>query len=198
MGLELARRVGIVVEIVPIGVAVAEQAVHDGARQRAVGAGLYQHRQVGLLHCAVHVDIDCSDLGAAFLARADRVGHHIDLGVHRIGAPDHHQIGFRHFARIDAGDAPYSGGKTGIGGIDADGRMKAGIFLDVAQPMDAVAHDEAHGAGVVVGPHRFCAPSASARRKVSARESSASSQDTARIRRALAAFAPQRVSRRSA
>ena len=34
-------------------------------------------------------------------------------------------------------------------------RMEAGIFLDVAQPVDAVAHHQAHGAGVVIGPHAF-------------------------------------------
>ena len=88
-------------------------------------------------------------------ARAHRVGHHIDLGVDRIGAPDHHQIGFRHFARIDAGDLAGAGGKAGIGRIDADGGMEAGIFLDVAQAVDAVAHHQAHGAGIVIGPHAF-------------------------------------------
>ena len=40
-------------------------------------------------------------------------------------------------------------------GVGADGGMKAGIALGVAQPVDAVAHDEAHGAGVVVGPDRL-------------------------------------------
>jgi hypothetical protein len=102
---------------------------------------------------AVHVDVDRRDLGAAFLARADRVRHHIDLGIDRIGAPDHHQVGLRHLARIDAGNAADAGGKAGIGRIDADGGMEAGIFLDVAKPVDAVAHDQAHGVGVVIGPH---------------------------------------------
>ena len=129
--------------------------MHHGAGERAVGAGAHQHRQVGLLHGAVHVDVDGDDLGAALLARARRVGHHVDLGVHRIGAPDHHQVGLRHLARIGAGDAAGAGGKAGIGRVDADRGMEAGIFLGVAQPVDAVAHDEAHGAGVVIRPHRL-------------------------------------------
>ncbi len=33
--------------------------------------------------------------------------------------------------------------------------MEAGIFLGVAQPVDAVAHHEAHGAGIVIRPHPF-------------------------------------------
>ena len=129
--------------------------MHHRAGQRAVGAGLDQHRQVGLLHGAVHVDVDGRDLGAALFARAHGVRHHVDLGIDRVGAPDDHQIGLRHLARIDAGDAPDAGGKTGIGRIDADRGMEAGIFLGVAQPVDAVAHDQAHGAGIVIGPHAF-------------------------------------------
>jgi hypothetical protein len=35
--------------------------------------------------------------------------------------------------------------------------MKAGILLGVAQPVDAVAHDEAHGARIVIGPHGLAA-----------------------------------------
>ena len=47
MRFELARRVGVAFEIVPVGFAVAEQAVHHRAGQRAVGAGPDQHRQIG-------------------------------------------------------------------------------------------------------------------------------------------------------
>ena len=90
MRLEFARHVGVAVEIVAVGIAVAEQAMHDRAGERAVGAGPDQHRQIGLLHRAVHVDVDGDDLGAALLAGAHRMRHHIDLGGDRIGAPDHH------------------------------------------------------------------------------------------------------------
>ena len=152
---ELVRRVGVALQIIPVGFAVAEQAMHHRASQRAVGAGPDQHRQVGLLHGRVHVDVDGDDLGAAFLAGARRVRHHIDLGVDRIGAPDHHAIGLRHFARIGAGELAGAGDEAGEGRIDADGGEEAGIFLGVAQAMDAVALHIAHGAGIVIRPHRF-------------------------------------------
>jgi len=127
--------------------------MHHRTGQRGVGARLHQHGEIRLLHGAVHINVDRRDLGAAFLARAGGVGHDVDLGVHRIGAPDHHQIGFRHFARIGSGDAPRPGGKTAKRRIDADGGMETGIFFDVAQPVDAVAHHQTHGAGVIVWPH---------------------------------------------
>src|SRR5262249_4765719 len=50
------------------------------------------------------------------------------------------------------GDAPGAGRKARIGGIDADGGVEAGIVLRVAQAIDAVAHHQTHGAGVVIGP----------------------------------------------
>src|SRR5690606_17007629 len=40
-------------------------------------------------------------------------------------------------------------------GSRADGGELAGILLDVAQPVDAVTHHEAHGSGIVVGPDGF-------------------------------------------
>ncbi len=53
MRLQFARHVGVAVEIIPVGGAVAEQAMHHRTGQRAVGAGLDQHREIGLLHGAV-------------------------------------------------------------------------------------------------------------------------------------------------
>ena len=47
--------------------------------------------------------------------------------------------------------------------------MEAGIFLGVAQPVDAVALHEAHGAGVVVGPDRLRAVAPLRRRGISRR-----------------------------
>ena len=129
--------------------------MHHRAGERAVGARLDHDRQIGLLHCPVHVDIDGHDPGAALLAGAGRVGHHVDLGVDRIGPPDHHEVRFRHLARIGAGDLAGAGGKAGPGGIVADGLVERRVALDVAQPVDAVAHHQAHGAGIVVGPDRF-------------------------------------------
>src|SRR5262249_60964378 len=83
-------------------------------------------------------------------AGADRVDHHVDLGVDRIGAPDHHEVRLRHLARIDAGDAAGTCGETGIGGRHANSGVEARVALHVAQTIDAVAHDETHGPRVVV------------------------------------------------
>ncbi len=157
MLLELARRVGVFFEILAVRKAIAEQAVHHRAGERAVGAGAHQHGEVGRLHRAVLVDVDRHDLGAALLSRAHRVGHHVDLRVDRIGAPDHHEVGARHLARIGPGELAGAGDEAGPGRIDADRRVKAGVLLHMAQAVDAVAHDEAHRAGVVVGPDRLAA-----------------------------------------
>src|SRR5262249_38452642 len=111
--------------------------------------------EVGVLHRLIHVDVDCRDLCTTFLARVHGVRHDIDLRVHRVGAPDHNQIGFRHFARVNAGYASYPGCKAGVGEIDADRRMKAGILLRVTQAIDAVTHHQTHRPGVVVRPDTF-------------------------------------------
>src|SRR5262252_9664643 len=78
---EFAWRIGVAIEIIPVGLAVSEQTMHHGTSERAVGTGTDQHRQIGLLHGAVHVDVDGDDLRAPFLARAGRVRHHVDLSI---------------------------------------------------------------------------------------------------------------------
>ena len=55
--------------------------------------GLTHSAMIGLLHGAIAVDVDGNDFGAALLARLDRVRHHVDLGVDRIGAPDNDAVG---------------------------------------------------------------------------------------------------------
>src|SRR3954465_11977718 len=47
---ELTRRVGVFLEIVPVGVAVAEEDVHHGAGEGAVGARLQADGDVRLFH----------------------------------------------------------------------------------------------------------------------------------------------------
>ena len=129
--------------------------MHDAAGEGAVGAGPQHDLDVGLLHGVVVVDIDRRDLGAAFLAGAHRMRHHIDLGVHRIGAPDHDEVGDAHLARIDAGDLAGADGKSDARDIGADRLVEAGIFLHMGKAVDAVAHHQAHGAGVVIRPDRL-------------------------------------------
>ena len=107
--LELGGDVGVTRKIVAIRLAVAEQAMHDRAGERRVGARSDQHREIGLLHGAVAVDVDRHDLRPALFSRAGGVRHHVDLGVDDVGAPDHDQIGFRHLARIGAGEPAGAG-----------------------------------------------------------------------------------------
>ena len=129
--------------------------MHDAAGESAVGAGSQNDLDVGLLHGVVVVDVDRRDLGAAFLSGARRMRHHIDLGIHGIGAPDHDQVGDAHLARIDAGDLAGADGKSDASDVGADRRVEARIFLHMRKAIDAVAHHETHGAGIVIGPHRL-------------------------------------------
>ncbi len=129
--------------------------MHHGTGERTIGAGTQAQRQVGLLHGAVVIDVDRHDLGTALLAGAGGMGHHIDLRVDGIGAPNHDQIGLGHLARIGTGKAAGAGNVTGPGQRRADGGIHARIAFGMAQAIDAVTHDEAHGAGIVIGPHRL-------------------------------------------
>ncbi len=155
MRLEFGGAIGVALHIGAIGKTLAEQHMHDAAGKGAVGARPQQDLDVGLLHGVVVVDVDRRDPGAAFFPRAHRMRHHIDLGVHGIGAPDHDQVGDAHLARIDAGDLAGADGKTDAGDVGADGRVEAGIFLHMRKAVDAVAHHQPHGAGIVIRPNRF-------------------------------------------
>ena len=121
MSFQFAWRVRVFDEVLPVSFPIAEQAVHDGTSERTIGSRLHQHRQVRLVHGAVHVDVHNGDFRAAFFARAHRMLHDVDLGIDRIGAPDHDQVGLGHFARIDPGYSPDARREPGIGRIDANG-----------------------------------------------------------------------------
>ena len=194
MRLQLARAVGVLLEVRPVGVAVAEQHVHDGAGQRPVGARPHAQRQVGLLHGAVVVDVDGHDLGAALLARAGGVRHHVDLRVDGVGAPDHHHVGLRHLARVGAGQPAGAGDVAGPRQRGADGGVHARVALGVAQPVDAVAHHQAHGAGVVVGPHGLGAVAPlGGEHGLGGEVEGVVPGDALELARALGPLAPQRV-----
>ena len=117
--------VGIFFQIVPISQPLAEKHMHDRAGQRPVGAGPHHQRHVGLLHRGVVVDVDHDDLRAAFLAGLHRMGHHVDLGGHRVGAPDHHAIGLGHLAWIRTGKPAGTHHIARPGEIGADGGKEA-------------------------------------------------------------------------
>jgi hypothetical protein len=110
---------------------------------------------MSVLHGVVVVDVDRRDPGAAFFSGTHRMRHHIDLGIHRVGAPDHDQIRDAHLARIDARHLAGAGGKSHARDGRADRRIEARVFFHVREPVDAVAHHEPHGAGIVIGPDRL-------------------------------------------
>ena len=129
--------------------------MHHAAGERTIGAWPQDDLDVGLLHRVVVVDIDDRDPCAAFLLGASRMRHHVDLGVDGVGAPDHHEIGDAHLARIDAGDLAGADGKSDAGDVGANRRIEARIFLHIGETIDAVAHHDAHRAGVVIRPDGF-------------------------------------------
>ena len=71
---------------------------------------------------------------------------------------------------------PVPGDIAGPGDADADRAEKARVALGVGEPLDAVAHHEAHRARIEIRPDAFGAVLALDRRKASATRSSASSQ----------------------
>ena len=155
MRLEPPRIVGVTGHIIAVGMAVAEQHVHHRAGERAVGPRPQPQRQIGLPHRLVVVDVDDDDLRAALLSRPRGVGHQIDLGRDRVGAPDHDAVGFGDFERTDAGNASGSRDIAGERDAGADRREIAGIALDVGQPFQPVAHNQAHRSRVPIGPDAF-------------------------------------------
>jgi len=64
------------------------------------------------------------------------MGHHIDLRTCRIGTPDHHKIGFFHFARVDTGNSASTGKITGCRSIGTKCRKLPRIFTCVPQTID--------------------------------------------------------------
>ena len=174
---QLVGAIGVAAQVVPVGEALREQHVHHAAGERAVGARPQRQMQVGLLGGAGAVRVHHHQLGAALLRR-HRVLHHVDLGVDRIAAPDHHQVGMLGgLAQVDAALGADAGDPAGVGQRHADGREPARVLHRMAQPLDAVALHQPHGAGVEVRPHRLaCRGAPRCAMNASATRSSASSQ----------------------
>ena len=152
MGLKGIRTVRIGLEIFPIGLVVTEQHMHQRAGECAVGPWLNTKEKISLLRRGIVVGINDNNLGAALTPRLQCMGHDIDLGTCGVGAPDDDEIRLAHFPWIHASEASRSGEETIPGHVDADCRMKAGIFFDVTKAVDSVTHNQSHGAGILVGP----------------------------------------------
>ncbi len=144
VGGQLVRAVGVGAQVVPVGEALGEEHVHDRAGQRAVGAGARSEMQVGLRGGVGAVGVYHHERGAAALGR-HRVAHHVDLGVDRVAAPDHHQVGVLvDLAQVHPALGSHPRGPAGVGERHADRRVVARVPQGVAQAVDAVALDQAH------------------------------------------------------
>jgi hypothetical protein len=136
----------------PVGMAITKQDVHHGTGECAIGAGLQAQRHVRLLHRAILINVDSNDLCATLFTRLHGMRHHVDLRVDRVCAPDDNEVRFSHFARIWTSEQSRASDVPGPGECGADRRILVRIPLRVAQAVDAVTHDQPHGAGEVVGP----------------------------------------------
>ena len=150
--LELGRAVGVAGHEAAVRIAVAEGDVHGGAGQRRVRAGAQGQVHVGSGGARRAVGIDHHQLGAALLPGAGDVAHQVDLGGDGVAAPHHDQVGLRHLPRVRAPDVAHPRLPPGGGDGGADRHLLARVAHDVAQPLDAVALHQAHGAGGVIGP----------------------------------------------
>ena len=129
--------------------------MHDGAGERAVAARLQRQVEVGQLGGAVEVGIDDNDSCAALASRLARQVQGMDMRRGRIESPEDHQVALRSLARVGAARRAETGLEGRTNGARADGLVLARIAEAVGQPVEAVTLDQAHGAGVTVGPDRF-------------------------------------------
>ncbi len=157
VGFEGGRVVGVLGHVGAVGVAVAEGAVHGCAGEGGVGAGAKRQVHVGGGGGSGAVGVDDDELGPPLLSGAGDVGHDVDLGGDGVGAPEHVEVGQRHFAGVGADHLAAAGGPPGARDGGADGALAAGPAHGVAEAEDAVAVDQAHGAGGAVDPGGFAA-----------------------------------------
>ena len=150
---QLAREVGVFREVVEVGEAVAEQHMHHGAGERAIGAGPEREMPVGDRGGARAVGVDHHEGRATLLSCAAHMVHDIDLRGGRVAAPHDNEIRFRHLARVGPDESAGAGKPAGVCERGADRVLLAGIAHHMAQAVDAVALHQAHRAGVVIGPH---------------------------------------------
>ena len=155
MCLEFRAEIGVAGHISAVGQPVAEQHMHGGDGQRPVGARPQDEAHIGLFHGGRAVNVDDHDPGPALLAGAHGVGHHVDLGMHRIGAPDDHAVALGHLLWIDAAEQAGAGDIARPGSADADGLVLPRIALGGAQAPQPVALHMAHGACIEIGPDGF-------------------------------------------
>ena len=141
MRFQLGWTIRVGFQVVPVGMAVAEEHMHDSAGKRGIRAGFQDDADVRLLHRLGLIDVNNNNARAAFLAGGNGMGHHIDLGRNRICAPDDDLVGNRHFTRIGSGQLAGAGdiacpGHVGADGIDCGNHLvncaRGGVVDEVA------------------------------------------------------------------
>ena len=103
MRFQFVRTIRKTFEIIPIRQIISKEDMHHSAGEGAVTSRFQTKGKIGLLHGRILIDVDDNNFGAPLFAGTHGMGHDIDLGRDRIGSPNHHTIGFCHFARIRSG-----------------------------------------------------------------------------------------------
>ena len=157
MRLKRLRAVREFLKIIPVGLTVTKQHMHQGAGQCAIGPRAYAKENISLFRCSIAVGIDDDDFRASFAAGFERMGHYVDLGAGGIGAPDNDQIRLSHFPWVYPGQPTHARLKAIPCQRHTDSRIHPGIAFGMAQAVNTVAHHQAHGPSVVVRPDAFAA-----------------------------------------
>ena len=144
---------GVLSDVIPVYPLLGKQHMHYCTGQSAVSARAQHQVQIRLLCCTSSVGVydyqPCIIVSASF----GDVVHNIDLRVHRISAPDYHQIRLTHQANITAPLGSRTGNPTGIGECRAERRMLPRCTVRMTEAIKAVALHQPHGAGVVKRPN---------------------------------------------
>lgn len=160
VGLRRRPEVGHAREIVTIRQSIPQQHMHHRAGKGAIGTRTEHQMLIGLFGGGVAVGIDHNDLGPTRLARLARlrdVGHHLHLGMHSVGAPQHDDIGVGDFQRRCSELFTYASDPSWIGGARAYAASLTAVAKDICQAINAVALNQTHGARIMVWPDSLIA-----------------------------------------
>ena len=125
MRLKSLGAVGKLRQVIPIGLAVAKEHMHQSTGERAIRARAHADKKIGLFCCCVVVGVDNNDFCTALAPGFERMGHYIDLGTRCIGAPDNDEVRATHLPGIHSGQTTGPRNKAVPAHVDTDGGIKA-------------------------------------------------------------------------
>ena len=152
MGFHLGGEIGVFGQIIPVGQAFGQQHMHHCTGQRAIGAGAQSQVHIGFGGSGGAVGVHHHQRHLTPAPGLLQPVHEIHLGVHRVTAPDHNQLGLHHLTRVQPALGADASQPAGVGQGHAEGFPLARPAGQVAQPADGGALHHAHRAGVVIGP----------------------------------------------